>query len=80
MKREDYKEQYELSRTNVDPLIDKIYDDVESRTCESCKYFIKDKFNNDENTCIKGCGNIAIGCDVVYCSSDFGCNNWESVE
>jgi hypothetical protein len=53
---------------------------IESRTCESCYNFIRDKYKNDENTCIKGCGNIAIGCDVVYCSSDFCCNEWESKE
>lgn len=78
MKREIAKKCLNDEFTNNDKIVDRIFDDFESRVCENCNNFIKDRFNNDENTCIKGCGNIAIGYDVVYCSSDFGCDEWES--
>lgn len=55
-------------------LIDEIYDDFESRTCENCKHGEYEKN-------IKG-----IYCSFVnYCGSDymekdFGCNKFERVE
>jgi len=78
MTREIAKKCLSDELTNNDKIVDKIYDDFESRICENCIHFIKDKFNNNENTCISGCGDIAIGFDTVYCSSDFGCIEWES--
>lgn len=69
MKREDYKEQYELSNTNVNPLIDRIFDDFESRTCANCKEYIK--INNSQGKC-----NFIEKLTLI--DSDFGCNIWKS--
>ena len=53
-------------------LINKIYDDFESRTCESCKYAIKEGFLD------KVCDNESgIAYDVVVKTTD-GCSKWET--
>jgi hypothetical protein len=51
-------------------VIDEIYDDFESRTCESCRYAIKRGFMD------KICDNESgIAYDVVVKTTD-GCNKW----
>ena len=41
MTREEVKKQYQLAKTDVAPLIDKIFDYFENRSCERCKYLDK---------------------------------------
>lgn len=60
-------------------IIDKIYDDFESRTCESCKYW-----NPSEESILESNGDGYIDCDIVYAESNgtinksnFCCNKWE---
>ena len=62
------------SFTDVVNLVSKIYDDFESRTCESCKH------NKFKKTTVKDDGFFE--CDLLYMESsswwttDFGCNKW----
>lgn len=55
-----------------DSLIDEIYDYFESRTCESCKYWM------DDISGVRMC-NISdgIACKESTLATD-GCNKWES--
>lgn len=54
----------------IDDLIDKIYDDFENRTCESCKH---------NNTCEMQYV-LRQGVTNTSFLKDFGCNKWESVK
>lgn len=51
----------------VKKVINEIYDDFESRTCESCKYHTKDLL------CSLGICHFEINTDPDI----FGCNKWE---
>ena len=61
----------EFRRIEMIYNINKIYDDFESRTCGSCKYFnlaetcTKEEFRDD-------------GLLLVPYSKEFGCNKWEA--
>ena len=46
-------------------VIEAIYDDFESRTCENCKWYIN-----------RGCGKIIENC-IFPLPYNFGCNKWE---
>ncbi len=55
-----------LSDSNANDVIDEIYDDLESRTCENCKY--KMKVENPRGYCKLISNNIPF--------KDYGCNKW----
>ena len=59
---------YGYSQTNND-LINKIYNDFESRTCENCRYF------KPSHKAYKYAACEEIG--YVTVPNDFGCNKWE---
>lgn len=69
MTRDEVKKRYELAmfKEYAEQLIDGIYDDFESRTCENCSF----RF---EKFCEKG---IMIGSREEI-ELDFGCNKWKS--
>ena len=55
---------------DAENLVNKIFDDFESRVCKNCKFFVMDnygkyceKFNGEDNPC-----------DI---REDFGCNRFE---
>ena len=52
----------------IDKFIDKVYDDFESRTCKSCKYFTSSPNTNKYDCCEKGIADTSIS---------FCCNKWE---
>lgn len=56
----------------VSDLVDKIYDDFESRTCENCKHSIKEakKFSD-----VLFCG---YALKFAQVKKDFGCNEFKS--
>ena len=54
-------------------VINKIYDDFESRTCENCKYY---EFISSVDSYF--CTNKESSAKFV--SSDFGCNRFERIE
>ncbi len=64
-----------LLDTDIFKIIDMIYDDFESRTCENCKYFKKetDDFGFCEYTSKKETNSKNIF--VVY--KDFGCDRFK---
>ncbi len=64
--RENYKEQYKLAKSNVEPLIDRIFNDFKNRTCGSCSVINCEILNAIANT-----GTIRL--------VDFGCNKWEDI-
>jgi len=68
-KRDDTDKIHLLSLFSV---IEDIYDDFESRTCESCKYISADK-----NKC--NANNSAIVWLDIETFSDFGCNQFERI-
>jgi len=71
--RDEYKKRYTLAtfKDYAESLIDSIYDDFKSRTCENCKYYVS--VNESSGMCI----NIDLTyIDAVDC--DFSCNKWES--
>ena len=60
-------------------LIDKIYDDFESRVCEHCKYYNPNNYDIKE-----GIADVWIACDKLYIEErdgvsldGFGCNRFE---
>lgn len=71
MTREEAKEYYKNIASPY--VINEIYDDFESRTCENCKYCIDD---GSSGYVCKGMS------DVIHISSidDFGCNKFERKE
>ncbi len=58
-------------------LINKIYDDFESRTCENCKYFI-----DERNTRLQFCNARTEGGIIGWngYGKDFGCNKFERIK
>ena len=80
MKRDDYKVKdtmifEESQEDSINSIIDNIFDDFESRTCENCKY------NKEQD-------DFMIFCDKEMCqdgskmmwhsfTKDFCCNKWE---
>ena len=66
IKKQEALYPYGYSTLNV-KLINKIYDDFESRTCKSCKH------NKSCETLFVLLENISIPAHL----KDFGCNKWE---
>jgi len=58
-----------------DALVDKIFDDFESRTCSNCIYFDKAPTEYHENECLNKFNDeiVNFGMDTT-----FGCNKWEA--
>ena len=56
----------------IDNYIDKIYDDLESRTCENCAYNLKNSHGFS-----RGCTQIEI--EPRDMRNSFGCNRFESL-
>ena len=86
MTREEAKDLIEIEYDSLDnycdsnhcSVIDQIYDDFESRTCENCKYV--ENSGQTYSTAVQKC-KLGIG-DInewgsVFCSKDFGCNKFE---
>ena len=74
MTREEAKEEfnnygYTISEQNK--IIDKIYDDIESRTCENCICWDSVEFSALKT--ISYCRFLNVGT-----KNTFGCNEWES--
>lgn len=66
----------EYNRVEYERIINKIYDDFESRTCENCKYFAEWNDGNGRlgvGDCI---GNISISIESTV-PDYFGCNEFE---
>ena len=73
-KLSDGNDSFLMSAKDFNKAIDAIFDEIESRTCESCK-----RFHGIENGQIK-CYSfhyISTGYDFID-AEDFGCNKWES--
>ncbi len=77
----DQKEAKELSIGvdlifTIDSFIDKIYSDINSQTCENCKWYIFDAYFKSDN---KDCAaNLMAQSVVSFPPKDFGCNRFES--
>lgn len=69
MTREE-AEQKAGSYISRDYLINAIYDDIESRTCENCKY------GNDLDLSLLSCTSMNPQ-TPSFCTIDFGCNKFE---
>jgi len=66
------KKQYTQELSKED-LVNKIYDDLENQTCESCKY------NFDDEKDLNHCGHPSDEMMAIsYTPLKFGCNKWES--
>ena len=80
MTREEAKEfEYSLDvdgyyYKDVELIIDKIYDDFESRTCENCTYLYRPDLTNG----IYRCENNVVTIEDGEIELDFGCNKWEA--
>lgn len=62
---------------NVLILIDKIYDDFESRTCSSCEHSFESEYAGWLD-CNKCCGEeVVYGTSDTVVSRSFMCNKWE---
>lgn len=70
MTREEAKQEYWITDgdNNVDEVIDSIYDDFESRTCENCKH------NSIGTFCEKDIRRPLI---AGYVDIKFGCNKFK---
>lgn len=73
MTREEAKQLNQiLDFDGMDELLDEIYDDFESRTCENCKHWNA----NTKHKLVGSCSaseNFRGGC-----LKNFGCNKWEA--
>jgi len=69
-----------MASNDVKLLIDKIFDDFESRTCENCKHWDEDDtgYGYKLGYCEKDVGNGFTIDNVTQHS--FGCNRWEQKE
>jgi len=67
MTRREAMERYVKDRDGTTVIINAIFDDFESRTCESCTYY----HNN-----IK-CIHMDLG--MMIPPKGYGCNKWESI-
>ena len=78
MTREEAKEEYlTLSPSERLNVIDDIYDDLESRTCDNCKFhqnYNEESSGNIDSTNDKYCNMIGINTP-----SYFGCNRFEGL-
>ena len=77
MHREEAKKAYnEDPQENCIGLIDKIFDDFESRTCDNCTYYMV-----DESKCGLLCNmqpsDHYVGENLMSVSPDFGCVRWQ---
>lgn len=59
---------------DVDKVIDKIFDDFESRKCENCKY--GKPILNNRISCENGL--LSFSYVALTLDKDFGCNKWKS--
>lgn len=57
-----------------DAIINEIYDDFESRTCENCKRYVPMKWTDFDNKC------ASMENKVSHVDKDFGCNKFERKE
>lgn len=70
MTREEFKKKYNGIHPldlDINCIIDEIFYDVESRTCENCKHL---KMSESGYNCF-------LPYHLVYVELDFGCNKWE---
>ena len=56
-------------------LIHDIYNDFESRTCESCKWYIEEYTKRDNHCGKDGMWDLV---EMLRCTKDFGCNKWRA--
>ena len=65
------KEAYERNNCGDDEIVDIIFDDLESKTCENCKYW--------DGECSELCYFTDGGWTNNYFETDkdFSCNKWE---
>ena len=70
-------EGWAVSEGDVEELIDKIYDDFESKICKNCKYF-------KGTGMIANCSNLEVGKmnggAFIDVDENFGCNKFERRE
>lgn len=62
-------------------MVNKIYDDFESRTCENCKHYeeIIQGIGECSNDIYEGfSAGLVYDYDNMFLPKDFGCNKWES--
>ena len=78
MTREEAKYLFnKFEKESTDEVIDKLFDDIESRTCQNCEEFkISKGFNGTEFTCYKGYGNTNMY-GYIFTERDFGCNEFK---
>ncbi len=67
----DGTKEFQISSMKVYKLIDKIYDDIESRTCENCKHFIQQHRKHGNY-----CGILSVN-KTGFELDNFGCNKFE---
>jgi hypothetical protein len=60
-----------LARQDVDRIVDKIFDDFESRTCENCNNYI-------DRYCGVVCYFVNSKPEKTRVLKDFCCNQWEA--
>lgn len=63
------------SGSSLDEFIDKIYNDFESQTCESCKHFLVYNDSKQSGTCDNEESIAYTSKEAIY--GDDGCNKWE---
>lgn len=76
MTREEYIRIVQKYDVPTIELIDAIFDDFESRTCENCEHFNKVQINEGVIECFH-LGDIKTD---VRLTEYFGCNQWEANE
>ena len=69
----DFYDQFEVWECDV--LVNKIYDDFNSRTCENCKYYERNVplYGEHEGSCLNY---IVVERDFGTVIADFGCNKF----
>ena len=64
----------------IDELIDKIYDDFESKTCSSCKFYKVEEIDSEDEMrdVMTGCSQFYMETNYAYDFKNFGGGRWES--
>ena len=70
-----------MKNISFEMAIDEIYDEIESRTCENCKYYEEriQGMGECNNIIYEGFSvGLVYDYDNMFLPKDFGCNKWES--
>ena len=71
-------EDWQENGITLSEMLNKVYDEFESRTCDNCKYSIELEFGTHKG--VEFCHNDNSICQDLIVTQDDGCNKFERVD